>query len=395
MKRIKKLFCLVLTFILLVPTLFVFPEETDAKTIATIRQEIDKLEKNLQSNKNQQKLTEQQIQTITNNISLIENEIEESKKEVEKLKNQSIQLEEDIRVKQTEIEKILSFYQLSSGESSYLEYTFGAATFTDFIYRVAVTGQLTKYNKKLVKQFNEMIAANNAKTEEIKVKQKQLDEKIIQLGNEASKLRAQGLNLAKDEGTLEEGIKASREELNNLIKLGCYETEEVTTCYRRLNSLPADTKFWRPLKSGRITSEVGGRWGGYHNGIDIADGQYGSPVYAAAAGIVVSTYNFGGTGLTVHIKHSVNGQRYTTAYQHLSAYAVQVNQVVDKDTVIGYVGNTGVSYGAHLHFTLLKGWNGTDWTYWDNYYWYNPTNPRDYINFPAGSGWFNDRITRY
>ena len=34
-------------------------------------------------------------------------------------------------------------------------------------------------------------------------------------------------------------------------------------------------------------------------------------------------------------------------------------------------------------------------TYWDNYYWYNPTNPRDYINFPAGSGWFNDRITRY
>ena len=81
MKRIKKLFCLVLTFILLIPTLFVFPEETDAKTIATIRQEIDKLEKNLESNKSQQKLTEQQIQTITNNISLIENEIEESKKE--------------------------------------------------------------------------------------------------------------------------------------------------------------------------------------------------------------------------------------------------------------------------------------------------------------------------
>ena len=45
MKRIKKLFCLVLTFILLIPTLFVFPEKTDAKTIATIRQEIDKLEK--------------------------------------------------------------------------------------------------------------------------------------------------------------------------------------------------------------------------------------------------------------------------------------------------------------------------------------------------------------
>lgn len=391
----KKVLNILLIVSILIPSFFLYPEKVDGKTIATIRQEINKMKSDLDANKNQQKLTEQQIQTISNNISLIEKQIEESKKQIEDLKNESIQLEEDIKTKQNEIEKIISFYQLANGESSYLEYAFGAASFTDFIYRIGVTEQLTKYNKKLVKQYNEMIDANKIKLEEINVKRKELDEKSIQLGNEASKLRAQGMNLAKDQGTLEEGLEASSEELNNLIKLGCRENEEVTACYARLNSLPADTKFWRPMQSGRVTSELGGRWGDYHNGIDIADGRYGAPVYAAASGIVVSTHNFGGTGLTVHIKHSINGQRFTTAYQHLSGYAVSVNQVVDKNTVIGYVGNTGVSYGAHLHFTLLKGWNGTDWTYWDNYYWYNPTNPRDYINFPSGSNWFSDRTSYY
>lgn len=90
-----------------------------------------------------------------------------------------------------------------------------------------------------------------------------------------------------------------------------------------------------------------------HLGIDIAAGE-GAPVYAADAGVVVksaSGYN-GGYGNVVMIDH---GNGYATLYAHLSQINVTVCQGVGAGTVIGAAGNTGNSFGAHLHFEVRKG----------------------------------------
>ncbi|HEY3310587.1 MAG TPA: peptidoglycan DD-metalloendopeptidase family protein [Anaerolineales bacterium] len=87
-----------------------------------------------------------------------------------------------------------------------------------------------------------------------------------------------------------------------------------------------------------------------HLGIDIAAGE-GSPVYAADAGVVVRAaggYN-GGYGNLVMIDH---GNGFSTVYAHLSQINVTVCQGVGAGTVIGYAGNTGNSFGAHLHFEV-------------------------------------------
>jgi LysM repeat protein len=92
-------------------------------------------------------------------------------------------------------------------------------------------------------------------------------------------------------------------------------------------------------------------WSG-HLGIDIA-GAEGAPVYAADSGVVTlasSGWN-GGYGNVVMIDH---GNGYATLYGHLSQINVGVCQSVGAGQVIGAIGNTGNSFGAHLHFEVRQ-----------------------------------------
>ena len=103
----------------------------------------------------------------------------------------------------------------------------------------------------------------------------------------------------------------------------------------------------------------------YHTGIDIA-AAYGSPVVAAAGGVVIHTGWLGGNnwGYGNCIIIVVDNQ-LSTLYGHLSGVAVGTNQVVRQGQVIGYEGSTGNSSGPHLHFEVRI--NG------------NPVNPYGYL----------------
>jgi murein DD-endopeptidase MepM/ murein hydrolase activator NlpD len=100
--------------------------------------------------------------------------------------------------------------------------------------------------------------------------------------------------------------------------------------------------------SGPVTSPFGYRWGRLHAGIDIGVG-YGTPIHAAASGTVVLAGWTGGYGNYTCIDH---GGGLATCYAHQSSYAVSSGAQVSQGQVIGYVGNTGHSFGAHLHFEV-------------------------------------------
>lgn len=106
---------------------------------------------------------------------------------------------------------------------------------------------------------------------------------------------------------------------------------------------------------GPITSGFGGRdiGGGYeyHPGIDIGVPE-GTPIRAALGGTVIFTQSeasSGGYGNYTCIDH---GGGLSTCYAHQTAFAVAAGQSVSQGDVIGYVGNTGYSFGAHLHFEV-------------------------------------------
>jgi murein DD-endopeptidase MepM/ murein hydrolase activator NlpD len=105
---------------------------------------------------------------------------------------------------------------------------------------------------------------------------------------------------------------------------------------------------------GRVTSSFGEREdpfngeGAFHSGVDIAT-TYGTPVHAPADGVVVSAAFGSGYGREVVIDH---GHGVRTIYGHLSGFAVVAGQTVKRGDVIAYVGDSGRSTGAHLHYEV-------------------------------------------
>ncbi len=91
-----------------------------------------------------------------------------------------------------------------------------------------------------------------------------------------------------------------------------------------------------------------------HNGVDFA-APPGTPVYAAAAGVVKTVGDLGPGGNTVLITHAATG--LTSGYCHLSRFAsgIHVGTKVDVRQLIGYVGATGRVTGPHLHFSIKRG----------------------------------------
>ncbi len=102
--------------------------------------------------------------------------------------------------------------------------------------------------------------------------------------------------------------------------------------------------------SGTVTSRFGTRWGKSHKGVDIGADK-GTPIKAVAAGTVtVAQYGYsGGYGNYVMISH---GNGIQTLYGHCNSLNVSEGQSVSQGQVIAYVGNTGNSYGNHLHLEI-------------------------------------------
>jgi murein DD-endopeptidase MepM/ murein hydrolase activator NlpD len=87
----------------------------------------------------------------------------------------------------------------------------------------------------------------------------------------------------------------------------------------------------------------------FHQGIDIST-EKGQPVYATANGLVDSATYSGDYGNLITLRHDFG---LSTRYGHLSRFAVKPGQTVRRGDVVGYVGSTGRSTGAHLHYEIL------------------------------------------
>lgn len=108
--------------------------------------------------------------------------------------------------------------------------------------------------------------------------------------------------------------------------------------------------------AGVFTSPFGYRWGRLHAGIDIGAAE-GTPIYAADGGRVVLAAWTGGYGNYTCVQHTA---AMSTCYAHQSRYGTSAGATVRRGQLIGYVGNTGHSFGAHLHFEVRINGNPTD-----------------------------------
>jgi len=140
-------------------------------------------------------------------------------------------------------------------------------------------------------------------------------------------------------------------------KAGSATGKKRVSYVRKTTIASRDSWFAMPLRHVRITSRFSyRRWHPRlhryrpHHGTDFG-ARRGTPILAVNFGKVIFSGRMGGYGKVVKIKHR-NG--YVSLYAHQSRIRVKRGQYVKRGQIIGYVGNTGISTGPHLHFGLRK-----------------------------------------
>ena len=135
------------------------------------------------------------------------------------------------------------------------------------------------------------------------------------------------------------------------------EADSVVGWYDEEGNSAARTLIRTPISGARLSSSFGQRkhsisgFNAMHKGVDFA-APLGTPIIAAGSGVIREAGWKGSFGRYIRIKHNAT---YDTAYAHMKSIAphIRAGTHVKQGQVIGFVGSTGRSTGAHLHYEIL------------------------------------------
>lgn len=247
------------------------------------------------------------------------------------------------------------------GPVRYASVVLGSRSMGEMVSRAHVVRTIVRYDAQLIAEIKaDRINVLNWK--------KQADAKATQVTGLFQELAAQQEEEAQDTIQLRSLLaeaKAARAQLEDEVAALESDSNAIAAKIRALQDTPLGRArqmiqfsggFIKPV-NGPITSTFGMRYHPIlhvtklHTGVDFGVG-YGTPIAAAADGIVIFAGNMRGYGNAVVIDH---GGGISTLYAHQSALLVHEGQVITKGTIIGRVGSTGYSTGPHLHFEVRRG----------------------------------------
>ena len=328
---------------------------------ATLQQEIDAVSGNIRS-------LEQQVGVVSERLAPLERELELRELKLNRL-NALFQLQterleflqEQHRIALDRLNRrLVATYESDAPDE--LSFLLASRSFSDLIDGL-------DYVRLVVRRDRQIVSEVDASKHEVAVArwQTRLSRRSVRRQAEIVAVRVRQVRVLRDElvankGKLESAREQKKVSLDSLTAQERADAEEIDGLQAVSADLAAKIRaaqahstvqhvsgaglIW-PVNA-PITSPFGWRWGRMHEGIDLG-AAYGSPIAAAAAGVVIYAGWEGGYGNLVVIDH---GGGLATAYGHQSRIAVSVGQSVSQGETIGYVGSTGHSTGPHLHFEV-------------------------------------------
>ena len=355
-----------------------------------ISNQIDEAQEKQKEVENQKSETMKQVESISSQIdsyesqiSDLDNQIAQSNEKIKEQEKKLVQAEEDYKNQEELIkQRMVAIYV--SGDTSYLDVLLSSKNLSDFISSYYLVSEVTQMDaellekiqkqkeeietakKEIEKNKEQLTTAKSSKesvSAELKTAKSEKDKYVAQLSDQEKELEQEIQQLKQDNNKIKEAINQAQAKFDKEIEeLKRQQEKENNNSNNSSNSgknnnsggstVPTGSGyFMRPVSGGSISTNGYYSSGKFHGAIDYAVSS-GTPVYAAAAGVVMITDNLPNSyGTYVVIQHA-NGMQSYYGHGTRGSICVSPGQIVKKGQQIMLSGSTGNSSGPHLHFEL-------------------------------------------
>ena len=386
-KQSLKVFSILIILIVVLQTTSVFAATNTV--LNSQKSENDKKitekQSNLEDVKEEKSETQQQVNDLSTKISEYQSQIDELDSKIGDLNSKIEEAQNHLQQKQEDYEKNKKLAEerlvvmQEEGDTSYLDFILKSSSLTDMISNFYLSSEVANADIELINKIdNEKKEVEKAKTE-LEDSKRDLDTSKAEKQGVSTQLQAakneksaQVAKLSDDQKQIEEELdelqeanKQIQKEINaNVAK---YQAQ-IAALNKKNNSSSKNNSsnnsgnsgnyngggsgvLARPVASGSITAGMYYPSGSYHGAIDYGV-PAGTPVYAAADGVVIKTANLTTSyGTYVVIQHA-NGLQTWYAHGTSGSICVSEGQTVSRGQQIMKSGNSGHSTGAHLHFEV-------------------------------------------
>ena len=342
---------------------------------AEIQKQIDAAQGQYDANYSDMEAMAAEKAAIDQELTLINSKIELTNQEIQAYGQLIADTQEELEAAQEELQTLSAAHRErvrvmeEEGKISYWEVLFQANSFTDLLDRINMVEEINESDRRRMEQMRiaaDIVTATQMNLESGKAeletvrqqltideqllaeKQTQYDSILLELEKKSEEYAI----LVAESELLQEELMQEIAAKEVALKEAKHD-EYLRQLALKGDNPPSNAAWITPVSGFRLTSAFGMRKHPVlkvtrmHNGVDMACAA-GTPIYATRAGTVTTaSYQANGAGNYVSINH-LDG--FSSIYMHMTHYVVSKGQSVSQGQLIGYVGNTGISTGDHLHF---------------------------------------------
>lgn len=334
-------------------------KKANEQKLATINSQLSSAKNNQAKEKEYQNGISQQINVTEDNIRVILEEIDTLESQISDLNASIAQQETDIQDGMDQFSKRLRAMYME-GDDSTASVLAGSKDFYDLLSRMEFVKRIASSDDHMIDELNDQLLQLQTAKQQLEDDKAQNEQAQAELQNSMQQLNdaySQSNDTIAQQQKQIDDYKANKAEIDKLdAQIESAIQDEIRRLAAENDQYVGGEYLWPVPGYTYISSGYGMRWGRLHKGIDITgSGVYGKPIVAANAGKVIVAFNNDSPGYSygkyVMIDH---GGGNVTLYGHCSKLNVSAGQYVNRGDTIAFVGSTGDSTGAHLHFEIRK-----------------------------------------